>query len=376
MEIMSIEQNVENNRLDVHIWKDLKTIEDFNSRQEHLKKIAMSGDVEEIAWSIMQKKPVKHEAGRALMNFVWNYLWENDIEILLGTIGMKKNLRRIFLLGWAIIRKVDDLLDSLSSPELQMQQTRKVIGYINDIENDRDFIVNNIFDKILNVYVLLERANSLDTLDCFKKLAHSAELDIARRGKILTWKEYEELLYYKAECTTEYWVRFLLDRNDKITEGFGHHFGKLSQYWDDVVDLNKDLKVGMINITSDELEILKIPEANKMTHEQIKMFCDHREDLICQHCVELLKVIETLNSCYQRRLLRSYVAYQMQNIRNNTFYPDAPYSFPFLSLYRWLLDARDPCAHESVYQILGQLSILFPIDEIPTRPSYMRNNGT
>ncbi len=375
MELDDMEQKIENNRLDIHNWETSSSYERFRRKQESLSKIAMSGDVETMVEAIGQDKPLKHEASKALMNFVWNYLWEKDIEILLGTIGMKRNLRRIFLLGWATIRKVDDLLDSLSSPVLQMQETQKVIGYINDLESDKPFIVEDIFDKILNVYVLLEKNNILNTLDCFKKLAHSAELDIARRGKVLEWKEYEELVYYKAECTTEYWVRFLLNRSDKIAKEFAHHFGKLSQYWDDVVDLNKDLKVGMINITDDELEKFKIVQVNNMTPEQIKKFCDYREELICNHCVELLKIIDTVESYYQRRLLKSYVAYQMQNIQNNTFYPDAPYSFPFLSMYRWLLNSKDPSAYESLYQILGQLSVLFPIGKIPTEPSYLRNNG-
>ncbi|GFO97379.1 hypothetical protein ig2599ANME_1580 [groundwater metagenome] len=369
-------QNTENNRLDACQCTDAKSYEKFRSKQVFLEQIAMSGDIETMIKFIGKDEPLKHETSKALMNFVWNYLWEKDIEILLGTIGMKRNLRRIFLLGWATIRKVDDLLDSLSSPELQMHETQKVIQYINDIERDKTFIVEDIFDKILNVYVLLEKNNTLNTLDCFKKLAHSADLDIARRGKILTWNEYEELVYYKAECTTEYWVRFLLNRNDKITEEFAHHFGRLSQYWDDVVDLNKDLKVGMINITKDELERFKIYHIINMTSEQIKKLCDYRESLICNHCVELLKVIDTVGSYYQRRLLKSYLAYQMQNIQNNTFYPDAPYSFPFLSLYRWLLNSKDPSAHESLYQMLGQLSVLFPIGKIPTEPSYVRNNGT
>lgn len=375
MEVDNMEQKIENNRLDVHIWESSSSYERFGLKQESLIKIAMFGDTETMVEMIRQDKPLKHEASKALMNFIWNYLWEKDIEILLGTIGMKRNLRRIFLLGWAMVRRVDDLLDSLSSPVLQMQETQKVIQYINEIERDKPFIVEDIFDKILNTYVLIEKKNSLNTLDCFKKLAHSAELDIARRGKIITWKEYEELLYYKAECATEYWVRFLLNRNDKIAGDFAHHFGKLSQYWDDVVDLNKDLKVGMINITKDEIEKFKIDNVHNMTPEQVKKFCDHREALICNHCVELLNVIDSVESYYQRRLLKSYVAYQMQNIQNNTFYPDAPYSFPFLSVYRWLLNSKDPSAHESFYQILGQLSVIFPIGKIPTEPSYARKNG-
>lgn len=373
MGIDDMENQIEKNRLDIHIWENSSSYERFRLKQKSLIKIAMSGDIETMVEMIGQDKPLKHEASKALMNFVWNYLWEKDIEILLGTIGMKRNLRRIFLLGWATVRKVDDLLDSLSSPVLQIQETQKVIEYINEIEKNKPFIVEDIFDKILNVYVLIEKKNTLNTLDCFKNLAHSAELDIARRGKIITWTEYEELLYYKAECATEYWVRFLLNRNDNIAKDFAHHFGKLSQYWDDVVDLNKDLKVGMINITKDELEKHKIDNVNNMTTEQIKKICDYRESLICNHCVELLKVIDTVESYYQRRLLKSYVAYQMQNIQNNTFYPDAPYSFPFLSIYKRLLNSKDPSASEYFYQIIGQLSVLFPIGKIPIEPSYLRN---
>jgi hypothetical protein len=367
-------RNTGNIRLDACQMMDTKSHEKFISKQVCLEQIALSGDIETMIRFIGKDEPLKHETSKALMNFVWNYLWEKDIEILLGTIGMKRHQRRIFLLGWATIRKVDDLLDSLSSPELQMKETQKVIEYINDIEGDKPFIVEDIFDTILNAYVLLEKNNTLTTLDCFKKLAHSAELDIARRGKILTWNEYEKLVYYKAECTTEYWVRFLLNRNDKITKEFAHHFGRLSQYWDDVVDLNKDLKVGMINITKDEFERFEIDNIYNIRPEQMKKLCDYRESLICNHCVELLKVIDKVDSYYQRRLLKSYLAYQMQNIQNNTFYPDAPYSFPFLSLYRWLLNSKDPSAHESLYQILGQLSVLFPIGKIPTKPSYVRNN--
>lgn len=338
---------------------------DSNKREELKLKYAanaLKGNSEEMARAMVNQWPLLHSSACALLNYARLYLWETDFDAMAAIFPLPPKFSRRAFLGWTFIRYVDGLVDK--NTDLQ-QQISLIEWYYQILRKQNLNKAKDVFEKMTEVYVILEDICKPKTINDVLGIFHSFDIDIRRKGQIPNWHQYHELIYYKAECVGLFWLRLHLNRNDELLTTIAHHFGRIGQYIDDVCDYYKDLDVGQYNITLEELQELGIQSPFEINRELIRQFCQHRCSLILMHCQKVLEVIKKLNSNKDKRIILRWMEIATQLIQLNQLWPGAKHHFPYEPFIKWITNVQDPMKYEQLYYRLGSLFTHIPIGKIP-----------
>ncbi len=301
---------------------------------------------------------------RAVLDSARMYLHDNDFVLgYLSSIALGRKESDRWVLAWSIIRKIDDIIDSA----IDKNKKKGLLRYFNEIYrnawNNNAKISENmdLFEKYVYYYVHMEKRSEIKTIDCFNDIICSFELDIARTNKILSWKEYNDLLYYRSDRVLELYYRLFFRKNDIWIKEISHHYARVFQYVDDVLDLYDDINVGQINITSDECNLLDITDIYSMDKKEITSFCNYRKEKIWSHFYDYLSLVETkINSLISRRYLKESVGYCISPLLENRFTPGETLRFPFELLLQKITNYNIQTGLFRVVQPIFYFYFLFP----------------
>ncbi len=292
------------------------------------------------------------------------YLHDNDFVLgYLSSIALGRRESDRWVLAWSIIRKIDDIIDS----SIYENEKKRFLRYFNEIyrntwnNNVKISEKTDLFERYIYYYIHAEKQSEIKTVDCFNDIIHSFEIDIARTNKILSWKEYNNLLYYRSDRVLELYYRLFFRKDDIWIKEISHHYARVFQYVDDVLDFYDDISVGQINITSDECNLLDIEDIHSMDKKEITSFCNYRKKQIRLHFYDYLTLVETkINSLIDKRYLKESVGYCISPLLEDRFIPGETLRFPFESLLQKITNYNKQTGLFKVVQPIFYLYFLFP----------------
>jgi hypothetical protein len=160
------------------------------------------------------------------------------------------------------MRQFDDMLDSSTlnkngARELLMQE-RTIVepGLVGDLQVTGDSPIRHhwlaqFFDNERRYY-------SGEALNVVKELYQSAWEDVERRGRLLSQKEMDSLLYKKAICFFKlYFILSGFDLGGRIDD-FSYLLGMGLGMLDDILDAAQDYQSDYVNVTREELIALGV----------------------------------------------------------------------------------------------------------------------
>jgi hypothetical protein len=160
------------------------------------------------------------------------------------------------------MRRFDDMLDS---PTLNKQTARNLLeeerkivepGLNGTLQVSRSAPIRHHW--LAQFFVNERRYYSGETLSVVRDLYESAWSDVARKGKIISQKEMDTLLYKKARSFFK--LYFILGKFDLggHMDDFAYLLGMGLGMLDDMLDMTMDSEAGYVNITREEMEALGI----------------------------------------------------------------------------------------------------------------------
>ena len=199
---------------------------------------------------------------KAKVNSARKYLRNRDFMHYAPSLVPEPLGSETWSLAWAYIREIDDILDAPGLPtdtiKLLLYKEKQVIL---DIFNNEFMFRKRHPLRYLWLWQFFknqEKYYDNQVKDLIWELYESAKMDIDRRYKILTNREMDRLVYKKAVIFFK--LYFTLSRLDigKYIDELSYDLGKGLGIIDDALDFLLDYRSGYINVTKEELEILKV----------------------------------------------------------------------------------------------------------------------
>lgn len=328
-------------------------------KREYYKRIfadsAFQGDSEEMAEAIISEKRLLHPAAKALLNFVRLYLWEIDYERLASIFFIHPICVRQPLLGWTVARYFDDLTDINVNPGELHPSVKLSLRMLRGEISPHKFQPRDIFEKMGQVYMLIEQKSEIKTADVLAVAARSLEVNNQRRWRVPTWEEYKKLIYYGGVCASEFFLRFAFNCNNEILHKICYNLGYVGQIFDDYIDYYKDAAVGLYNITKEEMKELGIEDPLRINEEQMQLFWKHRQALRIKHLHRLIDLQKEMHEKKDKRLLKRIIDVASRLVKPN-LKPKGEYPLPFKSFAKLIMDIPDPMRYEWLYYRLGIFS--------------------
>ena len=165
-------------------------------------------------------------------------------------------------LAWAYMRHFDDMLDSpaLSSSEAVslLEHEREIVesGFAGNLQVAPTVPIRHQW--LAQFFDNERRYFAGKALPVVTDLYESAWEDVARKGKVLSQKDMDLLLYKKARSFFKlYFILGNFDLGNHIND-FSYLLGMGLGMLDDVLDVVSDYKSGYVNITREEMEVLGV----------------------------------------------------------------------------------------------------------------------
>ena len=268
-------------------------------------------------------------------------------------------------LAWAYVREVDDVIDSIDGRSAravlarEWERVRVAVGRgaYEGSRLIRDYWLTYFFRNLGEHY---SEGEWKKVYSAIRELYLSALIDAARRGRILTPGEMVKLLKYKAVAFFKLYFtlgRFKLNGyEDKLAELLGLALGLL----DDFLDALYDLKVGYVNLTSDEIAALRErgagmqPPASK-TRLQWPRAAKRRGLAILKLLMKARHIAHRVRNPLARKTILRLTEAFAAPILEGRFVPGAIYFFKGGKLLLKLLPRDEMLAYEVGHRMIGTL---------------------
>jgi len=268
-----------------------------------------------------------------------------------------------YILSWSVIRYIDGIIDSTAS---NCEKNDALGRYIKFTDN---YIANSVLPKVeteidsfMAEYLRLETISKIKTIDCFRNILRSFEIDISRQGQILTWDDYNKYLVYRSDSVLELYYRLLFRNSDDWIKQLAHHYARVFQYVDDVLDLFDDIKVGQINVTKDEMATLGLNDISDIANckEKVIEFCKKRREFVANHFLMFIEILRNQNnlSVFVQRYLEESIGYNILPIINDNFYPGTKLVLPFEDIVKGITKTKRQTA---LYRLLHFVIFIYSL---------------
>lgn len=295
-----------------------------------------------------------------LFNFAMLYLRKTDLIFgYLATLPMKELSAKRYAFGWCVIRYIDEIIDSAQSPDIKtavLSSYEALIDQIQDGSKNAGDMSDN-FELCLYEYLQMEKIATVETLTCFRNILKSFKMDIARTNKVLKWSEYDEYLFYRSDSVLELYYRLFFNKISPVISDLAKDYARSFQYVDDVCDFYKDMDVGQINITSDEIKLLSISSITLNDSNDSNNFSENRKNIVLGHYFNFIENVDThIKSLIIRRYLKESIGYNISPIIDGCFKPGTDIKLPFKSI---ILLITSPKRQDRLFKVLNILIYVY-----------------
>lgn len=250
-----------------------------------------------------------------LLNSARMYLRNIDLAFgYMASFPLKKTESDRYVLSWSVIRYLDCIIDSSATICSKQTALNRYMEITDDyILNGKLPNIETEVDSFMTEYLKLEKISTIKTIDCFRNILNSFKMDISRHDKILSWDEYDDYLIYRSDSVLELYYRLLFQRIDPWVKKLAHHYARVFQYVDDVLDFFDDIEIGQINITKNEMQKIGLSNIADIKTEKIELFYNMRKELIANHFLAFIEMlVEKSDLPYSlRRYLEESIGYNI-----------------------------------------------------------------
>src|SRR5690554_1182164 len=153
---------------------------------------------------------------REMLDSARSYLKSIDLAFgYMANIPLRKAESDRYVLAWSVIRYIDTIVDSTADKGKKTEALLRYQRMADELSADCSSTPDTKhFDGYMEAYLGMEKASDIKTIDCFKNILRSFELDISREKTILTWDKYDRHLANRSDSVLELYYRLLFKRDD------------------------------------------------------------------------------------------------------------------------------------------------------------------
>ncbi|NHI84002.1 MAG: hypothetical protein EAX81_06850 [Candidatus Thorarchaeota archaeon] len=310
-----------------------------------------------------ETSPSPHGTARyvAVVNSARHYLRYRDFLTYASQLVPEPIGSETWSLAWAYMRRFDDMLDS---PALNRNDA------VSLLEHEREIVEPGFAGNLRVTHSVPIRhqwlAQFFDNerryfagaaLPVVKDLYESAWEDAKRKGRVLSQKDMDLLLYKKARSFFKlYFILGNFDLGNHIDD-FSYLLGMGLGMLDDILDLALDYKSGYVNITHEEMMALGIdlePEDKGFLQHVIGSgYLTYRAKKIMSVLLRARKLTHHIRVPLVRRLLLRLTEIFAAPILENRFIPSQRYFFKGGHLADRLLPKNESIAYRIGHKLIG-----------------------
>jgi hypothetical protein len=225
-------------------------------------------------------------------------------KILYSSILRLRDWEYCFL-GFAYLKCLDNLIDeemnAESSTSLLTYQKELISKIYSNKLTEKDL---RIPEKLGYYFFCYDKENGSLLRPFIQSTIETMEFDIKRRNKILSSSELDRYAIKVGGASIKY-LAYFVSKDLKLPQSFIEQASRAYVYADSLIDIKKDLKIGIINIPNEDIERYKINL--KILDDRFYQWLDARSKKVLKHFKEALKETNHLNNLSMKILAYLYL---------------------------------------------------------------------
>lgn len=208
-------------------------------------------------------------------------------------------------LGFAYLKCLDNLVDEDIDAERSWSSLAYQKELINEIYSDKLIEKDlRIPEKLGYYFFCYDKKNGSVLQPFIQSIIETMEFDIKRRNKVLSKSELDSHAIKIGGATIKYLAHFA-SKDLELPQIFIDQASRAYVHADSLIDMKEDLRVGIINIPSEDIERyeinLKIPDV------RFYQWLDTTSKKVLRHFKEALKEANRLNNLSMKFLAYLYL---------------------------------------------------------------------
>lgn len=218
-------------------------------------------------------------------------------------------------LGWAYLKCVDDLIDNDENYRSALASLNCQKEFMNKIYsvklNHQDLPLP---ERLGFHFFCYDKENNSQLRPFIQSMIEAMEFDIHRRNKILSKLELDNYAIKMGGATIRYLGYFISNDLD-ISQSFIDHSSLAYVYADSLIDIEEDLKVGIINIPIEDIERYGI--RLNTSDVQLKQWLEIRSKEVLEYFKTAFKESNHLNNFSMKMLAYLYLFRKRNNLKRH-----------------------------------------------------------